>query len=63
VPYNPPCPYFSLSQEVIGNTIRFRLDLLIISAGARAFEVEGPIFFIDFSPGKACLHNAINKYK
>jgi len=36
------------------------------SAGARAFEVEepnlkvgGPKFFIDFNPGKACVHNAI----
>jgi len=31
VPYNSPCPCFSLSQEVIGNTIRFTLNNNLIT--------------------------------
>jgi len=49
-------PYFSIYCLKCSTFLLIRF-----SAGARAFEVEGPDlkvgepkFFIDFSPGKAC---------
>jgi len=33
------------------------------SVGARAFEIMGPKFFIDFSPGKACRASCNYKHK
>jgi len=39
--------------KMAANEIR-TMPIALTNAGARAFKVGGPKFFIDFSPGKAC---------